>query len=556
MAYDLLIQNATIVDGTGAPRRSGGVAVQDGLIQAVGEVSGDARRVIDAHGQVVAPGFIDPHTHMDFFLKKYPAGLPVVNYGVTTIVICDCGASCAPVPPKGPARDILMAYLHRVLDKYVDDALFTWTTYEEYLDSLEGSVGVNVGAFVPHSPLRLSVMGEEALQRTATPDEQAALVRLVQSGWDAGAIGFSSSPRGGPLLHSDTPSTFASREEMLALAGVVAARGGVVQFNGFARLAEDDSDLTYYVTHTPARMLINEYAQAADDDESGRRGGAALARLNAAGHQAYGVVVPYQHIRNYKAETFYPLEGVSAWEALPKEPAALAARLADPALRAALPLGRAAGQADGAPGRPRAGGPLCRGHRPRARPGAGGRRPRPVPGRRRHHPFLPPRRAQPQPGHPGRDDHQPLRRDRHRRGRAPRHLLLVRRPGSPARLLVPRAGAAQPGAGGPQADRLQRREAGPAPRRARSRPPRRPGDLRPRHGRRQRPAAPALLRRRRRGPSHADGHRAGRRERRGDGRAWRRQRRPPRQGPPLGAVDRAASSVGLAGSYGGDTPRV
>src|SRR5581483_5238208 len=293
MAYDLLIQNATIVDGTGAPRRSGGVAVQDGVIQAVGAVSGDARRVVDAHGQVVAPGFIDPHTHMDFFLKKYPAGLPVVNYGVTTIVICDCGASCAPVPPKGPARDILMAYLHRVLDKYVDDVLFNWTTYEEYLDSLEGNVGINVGAFVPHSPIRLAVMGEDALKRTATPDEQEALLRLVQAGWEAGAIGFSSSPRGGPLLHSDTPSTFASREEMVALANVAAAWGGIVQFNGFARIVEDDSDLTYYITHTPARMLINEYAQAADDDESGRRGGEALARLNAAGHQAYGVVVPY-----------------------------------------------------------------------------------------------------------------------------------------------------------------------------------------------------------------------------------------------------------------------
>src|SRR5437016_14129168 len=81
MAYDLLIRNATIVDGTGGPRKNGAVAVQDGVIQAVGEVSGEASRVVDAHGQVVAPGFIDPHTHMDFFLRKYPAGLPVVNYG-------------------------------------------------------------------------------------------------------------------------------------------------------------------------------------------------------------------------------------------------------------------------------------------------------------------------------------------------------------------------------------------------------------------------------------------------------------------------------------------
>lgn len=209
MAYDLVIRNATIVDGTGAPRRGGGVAIEGGVIRAVGDVSDDARRVVDARGQVVAPGFIDPHTHMDFWVKKYPAGQPVVNYGVTTVVICDCGAALAPVPPKGPQRDILMAYLHRVLDKYVDDAEFEWTTYEEYLSYLEGNVGINVGAFAPHSPIRLAVMGEDAGQRTATPDELAQMVEYVEAYWRAGAIGFSSSPRGGPLIHSDTPSASA-----------------------------------------------------------------------------------------------------------------------------------------------------------------------------------------------------------------------------------------------------------------------------------------------------------------------------------------------------------
>src|SRR5262249_18755436 len=285
MAYDLVIRNATIVDGTGAPRRSGGGAIEGGQIRAVGDVPDDARRVIDARGQVVAPGFIDPHTHMDFWVKVYPAGQPVLNYGVTTVVICDCGAACAPVPPKGPSRDILMAYLHRVLDKYVDDSQFEWTTYEEYLNYLEGRVGINVGAFVPHSPIRLAVMGEDAGKRTATPEELAAMVQHVEAGWRAGAIGFSSSPRGGPLIHSDTPSTFADRDEMLTLASTVGRQGGLVQYNGFLRVMEPGSELHYLAHHVPARLLLNEWAQAAGDDDSGRRGAAALGELNAQGHQ-------------------------------------------------------------------------------------------------------------------------------------------------------------------------------------------------------------------------------------------------------------------------------
>src|SRR5262249_47136964 len=206
MAYDLVIRNATIVDGTGAPRRSGGGAIEGGQIRAVGDVSDDARRVIDARGQGVGPGFIDPPTHMDFWGKGYPAGQPARDYGGATAVIGARRAACAPVPPKGPSRDILMAYLHRVLDKYVDDSQFEWTTYEDYLNYLEGRVGINVGAFVPHSPIRLAVMGEDAGKRTATPVELAAMVERVEAGWRAGAIGVSSSPLGGPPLHSHTPS--------------------------------------------------------------------------------------------------------------------------------------------------------------------------------------------------------------------------------------------------------------------------------------------------------------------------------------------------------------
>jgi N-acyl-D-amino-acid deacylase len=341
MAYDLVIRNGTIVDGTGAPRRAGDVAIQDGVIQAVGEVAGDARREFDAQGQVIAPGFVDPHTHLDFFLKKYPAGLPVVQYGVTTVVIADCGASCAPLPPKGPTRDILMSYLHRVMDKYVDDAYFEWNTYEEYLGYLEGRVGINVGAFAPHSPIRLTVMGEDALKRQATAEELAAMVAHVEAAWRAGAIGFSSSPLGGPLLHSDTPSTLASREEMLTLANVVGDQGGICQYNGMSRVLIPDSMLADLTSNLRAKMILNEWAQPQGDDQVGLQLGEHLAQMHAEGHPAYGVVVPYRHIRNVRAANFYPLEGVPAWDALAKEPGPLAERLADSDLRATLRAGAA-----------------------------------------------------------------------------------------------------------------------------------------------------------------------------------------------------------------------
>src|SRR5688572_8347826 len=137
MAFDLVIRNGLVVDGSGRPGYEADVAVDGERIAAIGKNLAAGQKEIDARGKVVSPGFIDPHTHMDLFLVLYPHGNPVVNFGVTTIVIGDCGASCAPVPDgEGPLK-VLVAYLNRVLDNYIDSSIWKWKTFPEYLGYLK-----------------------------------------------------------------------------------------------------------------------------------------------------------------------------------------------------------------------------------------------------------------------------------------------------------------------------------------------------------------------------------------------------------------------------------
>ncbi|HWP56746.1 MAG TPA: amidohydrolase family protein [Candidatus Acidoferrales bacterium] len=335
MAHDLLIRNGLIVDGTGQQGFEADLAVDGETIAAIGKNLGSGAKEIDAKGNVVAPGFIDSHTHMDLFLVLYPHGNPVVNYGVTTVVIGDCGASCAPVPPASEPLKVLVNYLKRVLDNYIDEKIWKWKTFPEYLDYLEGRVGINVAALMPHSPVRLTVMGEAAYQREASAEEMAAMKKMVREGLEAGAIGFSSSPRGGPAVHAGTPSTFASAEEIVELANLAAEYGGCFQFNGFGNLLKRESGYPDMVEKIRALMIGNEFRLRPGEKEDAPRAMSLMEEAARRGKEIMGVVIPYQHIWRFGIKDCPIFAGLPTWEAI-KSADDIRARLKEAAIRAKL----------------------------------------------------------------------------------------------------------------------------------------------------------------------------------------------------------------------------
>jgi len=233
--YDLVIRGAEVCDGTGAPRRRADVAVQDGCIAAVGEVGGAAKRTIDAEGRVVAPGFIDLHTHYDCQVSWDRALTPSCLHGVTTVVMGNCGFSIAPCRPDD--RALLMRMLLYVegmptaaLEAGID---WQWETFPEYLDAVQRwRPALNVAAFVGHSAVRFYVMGRAAVERDATAEEIAQMQQCVREAMRAGAWGFSTSESPTHFFGDGTPipSRVAPREEMKALAAVMREFGrGVIE---------------------------------------------------------------------------------------------------------------------------------------------------------------------------------------------------------------------------------------------------------------------------------------------------------------------------------------
>ena len=227
MAYDLVVKNGMIIDGSGFPRYRADLGITDGTIVEIGNIRGAAAHTIDAEGRMVAPGIIDLHTHYDAQPFWDKLCTPSIWHGVTTVLAGNCGLTLAPLRPEH--REAMLATFCCVEDLPMD-ALggvlpWTWETFGEYLTAIDDGLGLNMMPLVGHNPLRLSAMGEAAWDRAATEDETAAMQQLLQASLEAGAWGWSTtvSPTHAGPSGEPVPTRLATHDELMALGRTIGA---------------------------------------------------------------------------------------------------------------------------------------------------------------------------------------------------------------------------------------------------------------------------------------------------------------------------------------------
>lgn len=349
MAHDLLIQNGTVIDGTGEPGRRADVGISDGRITAIGDLAGEAAsETIDAEGHVVTPGFIDGHTHMDAQVYWDPLGTCSSYHGITSVVMGNCGFTLA--PSRAEARELVVRNLERAEDispaAMAEGISWGFETYAEYLDAIEAlPKGINYCGYVGHSALRTYVMGERAFEEEASDDDIAAMKRELAAGMAAGAMGFTTSRTLNHQTSDDRPvaSRLASWEEVRALVDVAGGAGGIFEITNEDAAVEDPSAQPEYFARMEAlakdsgATIMFGVGSSRHAPESWRPWMGLVDRVSDGGGRAFAQVHSRQFNIVLNFEGQLPFDGLPGWKALRARPREeQIAALRDPEMRARL----------------------------------------------------------------------------------------------------------------------------------------------------------------------------------------------------------------------------
>ncbi|MFJ3586255.1 amidohydrolase family protein [Streptomyces sp. NPDC090127] len=349
---DHLIKGATVVDGTGAPARVADVGLRDGRIVLVAEpgtVTEAARTSEDATGLVLTPGFVDPHTHYDAQLFWDPFATPSMNHGVTTVAGGNCGFTLAPLHPDRPED---ADYTRRMMSKVEGMALkaleegvdWSWSSFGEYLDALEGRIAVNAGFMVGHCALRRYVMGTDAVGGRPTPEQLRRMTDLLHEAMEAGAWGLSTTQSS---THSDgdgapVASRHATPEELIALSRAVGEHEGTqieaILAGCLDQFSDDEIDLFVDMTAAAGRPLNwNVLTIDAAVPERVPRQLLASERARKSGGRIVALTMPILTPMNMSLGTFCALNLIPGWgEILGLPVPERIDRLRDPDVRAEM----------------------------------------------------------------------------------------------------------------------------------------------------------------------------------------------------------------------------
>jgi N-acyl-D-amino-acid deacylase len=367
MAYDLVIRNGTVVDGSGLPPYRADVAISGERIAAIGRIRERGVEEIDAEGHLVTPGFVEVHTHMDAQIFWDPLGTCSSWHGVTSAVMGNCGFTLAPC--RESEKDLVMRNLERAED-ISREAMqagieWQWETYPEYLDAVAAvPKGINYGGYVGHSALRTYVMGERAFEEKATDDDLAEMRRQVELSIRAGALGFTTSRSGNHMTSDDRPvaSRAADWDEVRALVGVMGdlgagifemaneahadSEGRTAYWDRMRDLAVDTGrPMTFVIGYSPSTPdLWRGYLDLLDD--SAERGGRMIGQVHSREFLSvigFKVRLPFDGLPTWRSVRSRSLDGQRAALGDPE----LRARLVDEALNG--PYGTAIGAEARAP---------------------------------------------------------------------------------------------------------------------------------------------------------------------------------------------------------------